>query len=179
MKIASFCHREFVTIHAHELLRNAAASMRERHVGALVVIDSADPPHVLGVVTDRDLAIEVLARDLNVATTRIGEIASNSLVAVAATASVHEAVGAMEKGGVRRLLVTEEDGSVIGFVSADDLIGAIASELGSLASALRNVITRESAERAALSTPPTRPVFLPRGVPGIIDPVDRGRSVQP
>jgi CBS domain-containing protein len=163
MKIANFCHREFVTIHAHESLRNAAESMRERHVGVLVVIDATEPPHVLGVVTDRDLAIEVLARDLNVATTRIGEIASNSLVAVAATASVHEAVSAMEKGGVRRLLVTEEDGSVIGFVSADDLIGAIASELGSLASALRNVITRESAERAALSTPPTRPVFLPRG----------------
>lgn len=163
MKIANFCHHEFVTIHAHESLRNAAASMRERHVGVLVVIDAAEPPHVLGVVTDRDLAIEVLARDLNVATTRIGEVASNSLVAVAATASVHEAVSAMEKGGVRRLLVTEEDGSVIGFVSADDLIGAIASELSRLASALRNVITRESAERAALSTPPTRPVFLPRG----------------
>ncbi|MBC7468473.1 MAG: CBS domain-containing protein [Ramlibacter sp.] len=166
MKIASFCQREFVTIHSHELLRNAAALMREQHVGALVVIDSAEPPHVLGVVTDRDLAIEVLARDLNVAATRIGEIASNSLVAVAATASVHEAVSAMKESGVRRLLVTEEDGSVIGFVSADDLIAAIASELGSLASALRNVITRENAERAALSTPLSRPVLLPRGVPG-------------
>ena len=166
MKIASLCQREFVTIHAHELLRNAAALMREQHVGALVVIDSAEPPHVLGVVTDRDLAIEVLARDLNVAATRIGEIASNSLVAVAATASVHEAVSAMKESGVRRLLVTEEDGSVIGFVSADDLIAAIASELGSLASALRNVITRENAERAALSTPQSRPVLLPRGVAG-------------
>ena len=166
MKIASFCQHEFVTIHAQEFLRSAAALMREQHVGALVVIDSANPPQVLGVVTDRDLAIEVLARELNVATMRIGEIASNSLVAVAASASVHEAVSAMEASGVRRLLVTEEDGSVTGFVSADDLIGAIASELGSLASALRNVIIRESAERAALSTPPTRPVFLPRAIPG-------------
>lgn len=167
MKIANFCYREFVTIHANELLRSAAALMREQRIGVLVVIDSADPPHVLGVVTDRDLAIELLARNLNVTTTRIGEIASNSLVAVAATASVYEAVSAMEKGGVRRLLVTEEDGSVVGFVSADDLIAAIASELGSLASALRNGITRESAERAALSTPQTRPVLLPRGTPGV------------
>jgi signal-transduction protein with cAMP-binding, CBS, and nucleotidyltransferase domain len=163
MKIADFCHREFVTIQAQALLRDAAVLMRERHVDALVVIDYAEQPHVLGVVTDCDLAIEVLARDLNVATTRIDEIASNSLVAVAATASVHEAVGMMEKRGVRRLLVAEEDGSVIGFVSADDLIGAIASELGSLASALRNVINRESAERAALSTPPKRPVLLSLG----------------
>ena len=66
--------------------------------------------------------------------------------------------------GVRRLLVIEEDGSVTGFVSADDLMGAIATELGSLASALRNVIDRESAERAALSTPPVRSVFLARSV---------------
>ena len=167
MKIASLGQREFVTIHAHELLRTAATLMREQHAGALVVIDSANPPHVLGVVTDRDLAIEVLARDLNVATTHIGEIASNSLITIPGSASVHEAVSAMEESGVRRLLITEEDGSVMGFVTADDLIGAIASELGRLASALRNVITRESAERAALSTPPTRPVFLPRGAPGI------------
>ncbi|MBC7603527.1 MAG: CBS domain-containing protein [Ramlibacter sp.] len=106
-------------------------------------------------------------RDLNVSTTRISAIASNSLVAIPATASVHEAVSAMEKSGVRRLLVSEEDGSVVGFVSAGDLIGAIASELGSLASALRNVITRESAERAALCTPPARPVFLPLSIPAI------------
>lgn len=46
MKIAKFCQREFVTIHAHELLRSAAALMREQHVGALVVIDSAEPPRV-------------------------------------------------------------------------------------------------------------------------------------
>lgn len=164
MKIINFCQREFVTIHAHQLLGQAAVLMREQHVGALVVIDSSDPPQVQGVVTDRDLAIEVLARKLNVATTRIGEIASDSLVPIAAAASVHEAVGAMEASGVRRLLVIEEDGSVIGFVSADDLMGAIATELGSLASALRNVIDRESAERAALSTPPTRPVFLARPV---------------
>lgn len=162
MKIASFCHAEFVTIHSDALLRSAAALMREQRVGALVVVDSAEPPHVLGLVTDRDLAIEVLARNLNVATTRVGEIAGNSLVAVGASASVHEAVSAMEKSGVRRLLITEEDGGVIGFISADDLMGAIASELSRLAGALRNVVAAENAERAALSTPPTRPVFLAR-----------------
>ena len=118
-------------------------------------------------------------KDLNVSTTRISSIASNSLVAIPATASVHEAVSAMEKSGVRRLLVSEEDGSVVGFVSADDLIGAIASELGSLASALRNVITRESAERAALSTPPARPVFLPLGIPLSVDSPGRARLGQP
>jgi CBS domain-containing protein len=57
MDIASICQRRIVTIEADATLREAAILMRERHVGALVVTDSTDAPRVLGVVTDRDLAI--------------------------------------------------------------------------------------------------------------------------
>ena len=80
MKVADYCQREIVTIAADASLREAAALMRETHVGALVITDSVDPARVVGVVTDRDLAIEVIARDLDVASIRIGQLASPSLV---------------------------------------------------------------------------------------------------
>ena len=60
MDIATVCQRQVVTINAGASLREAALLMRERHVGALVVTDSAQTPRALGVVTDRDLAIEAL-----------------------------------------------------------------------------------------------------------------------
>jgi CBS domain-containing protein len=167
MDIATVCQRQIVTIEADASLRMAASLMRERHVGALVVTDSAETPRALGVVTDRDLAIEALARELDASAVRIGTIVSGSPIAVAGTATVQEAVEAMEQHGVRRLLVTDDDDGVIGFVSADDLVEAIAVELSGLAAALRSGIARESAERAAISKPQPRPVFLPQGMPGM------------
>lgn len=165
MDIASICQRRIVIIEADATLREAALLMRERHVGALVVTDSADTPRVLGVVTDRDLAIEVLAREPDGSALHIGDIASRSPVGVAGKATLQEAVEAMERHGVRRLLVTDDHHGVIGFVSADDVVEAIAVELTGLAAALRSGITRESAERAAIAAP--LPVFLPNGFPGM------------
>jgi CBS domain-containing protein len=167
MDIANLCQRRIVTIEADATLREAAVLMRERHVGALVVTDSAAIPRVLGIVTDRDLAIEVLAREPDGSALQVGDIASRSPVAVAGKATVQEAVEAMERHGVRRLLVTDDHHGVIGFVSADDLVEAIAVELTGLAAALRSGIARESAERAAIATPQTRPVLLPPGMSGI------------
>jgi hypothetical protein len=81
----------------------------------------------------------------------------------------------MREAGVRRLLVTEPGGQLGGFVSSDDLLDAIAHELGGLAQALRSGITRESAERGAIPASQPRPVFLPHGTPGMQQPIEAGR----
>lgn len=167
MDIATLCQRQVVTVNSEASLREAAVLMREHHIGALVVTDSAETPRVLGVVTDRDLAVEVLARELDAAAVRVGQLASESVVAIAGTAGLQDAVDAMAHNGVRRLLVTDDDDGVIGFVSADDVVEAIAVELTGLAAALRSGIVRESAERAAIAPPQPRPVFLPQGMPGM------------
>jgi CBS domain-containing protein len=168
MNIAAICQRDIVTVDADASLRDAATAMRERHVGAVVVTDAAAPSRVAGVVTDRDLAIEVLARDLDASSIRIGQLVRRAPVSVPGSGSLREAVAAMEQAGVRRLLVTGDDGRVIGFVSADDLIEAMAAEVAGLARALRSGLVRENAER-----PPTTQsvaddeVFLPLGMLGM------------
>ena len=77
----------------------------------------------------------------------------------------------MQQAGVRRLLVTGEHGELTGFVSADDLLEALAGELSGLAQSLRSGIAREGAERASMAPQRPRPVFLPHGTPGMRQPV--------
>jgi len=160
MDISSICRRDVVGIPAEATLHEAAALMCEEHVGALVVVTGADPPQVVGILTDRDLALEVLGRLDEVADLRAGHLAKAPPVAVAATASLQESAAAMEKEGVRRLLVVDDDGGVIGIVSAEDLLGAISQELSVLVNALRSGIEREKGERHVMAHGASRrPVF--------------------
>lgn len=144
MNVASLCQRVIVTIDSKASLREAAALMRDEHVGALVVTGGAEPAAVVGVITDRDLAIEVLAGELDASRIPVGRLAIRLPVAVQGSAGIMQAVAAMERAGVRRLLVTDEAGKMIGFVTAEDLIDGIAAELDGLARALRSGIVRET-----------------------------------
>lgn len=160
MDLTSLCTREVVSIDARSSLRDAAALMCEEHVGALVVVSSDDPPGVVGLVTDRDLALETLGRGETGADLRIGHLAKSPPLAVSSKASLREAVEAMEEGAVRRLLVVDDDGGVVGLLSSDDLFEAVSREFESLTRALRKGISRERSERRVVSGPkPTRIVY--------------------
>jgi CBS domain-containing protein len=168
MSIAQICKREIVSIEATAPLKDAAALMRSRHVGALVVtVTREDRELAVGMITDRDLAIEALSRALDPGEVKVGQVASRHLASVPGAAGIAEAVAVMREAGVRRLLVTEQDGQLAGFVSSDDLLDALAAELSGLAEALRSGIAREGVERAELPPPGPRPVFLPHGTPGM------------
>ncbi|MDP3759272.1 MAG: CBS domain-containing protein [Ramlibacter sp.] len=161
MNIAGLCQRVIVTIGAQASMHEAAVLMRDEHVGSLVVTDTGNASRVVGVLTDRDLAIEFLAREAgNEEDIRVGELASGALVAVPGTASILEAVAAMDDCGVRRLLVTGDEGRIVGIVSAEDLLDTIAAELDGLARALRSGIDRETAEVDADRLAGYPPMFL-------------------
>jgi CBS domain-containing protein len=161
MDVASLCRREVVGIDAEASLRRAAGLMREEHVGALVVMTRHEPPQVVGVVTDRDLAIDGLGQSGDPDTTAVGSLVRARPLAVPGTASVGDAVAAMEQAGVRRLLVVDPDGGVVGLLSFDDLLAAVSEELEALARTLRKNIEREKArpEPASAPAPRPRPVF--------------------
>lgn len=144
MDISSLCQREIVSVGANASIREAAEAMQNHHVGALVVTDPEEPGRAVGVVTDRDLVVDLLARGLPVEGRTIGTLCSTTLVGIPATATIQEAVQAMRRAGVRRLLVVRPGGILAGLVSADDVFEAIAGELETLAGALRSGIARET-----------------------------------
>lgn len=172
MTIATICRSEVITIDSGASLRDAAILMREHHVGALAVtVANAEYEQVVGMITDRDIAIEILARDLDPGEIRVGQLASRQLASVPDTAGIADAVSIMQQAGVRRLLITGQDGRVAGFVSADDLLEALAAQLSVLAGALRSGIAREGAERGPIPPARPRPVFLAHGTPGMQQPI--------
>ena len=104
--IASICQRHLVTIGRDDTLQDAALRMREQHVGALVVTagDGA-AMQVVGVLTDRDLVIESLARGGDVSQRRVRELTLAAPVSVPQEAGLLQAAERMAAAGVRRLLV--------------------------------------------------------------------------
>lgn len=168
MNISDICRRGIVCVDRHASPREAAMAMRKHHVGTVVVTDAvAGAPHAVGILTDRDLTLDVLGGDDNIARGPVDRIASAQLVAVAGSAGIDEAVCEMQRHGVRRLLVTGAEREVIGIVSADDLLEAVALQLAGLSAALREGITREASEPPVDATAKARPVFLPYGTPGL------------
>lgn len=167
MNISDICRHEIVSVDCNASLREAAKQMLAHHVGALVVtVNEAEGERAVGVLTDRDLTVETLARDLDAAGVTVGQLASRDLVAVPGDGGLEDAVAAMEKAGVRRLLVTGQHGELTGILSSDDLLEVMAVQLAGLSSALRNGLSREAARRRPGPAARPRPVFLAYGTPG-------------
>jgi len=162
MNVGYICKRGIVTVDISGTLDEAARLMREHHVGALVVTaDTPEGPRVHGVITDRDLVIDVLARGLDAADVEIGELVSQRIVSVSAEDDVSSAISAMRKAGVRRLLVTNGEQRLIGIVSFDDLLEACASEIDGLANVIRSGIERETAHTSTVPPPLSPSLRIP------------------
>jgi signal-transduction protein with cAMP-binding, CBS, and nucleotidyltransferase domain len=142
--------------------------MRKHYVGALVVTtQSAAGLHVSGVVTDRDLVIDVLGRGLSVGGVKVGELAHQDIASVSEADDLDVAVEVMQQTGVRRVLVTDADRRLVGVVSFDDIVDVFARRMAGLAKVLRSGMEREVAEAAGAPEPP--PVVLripPMGTAG-------------
>jgi CBS domain-containing protein len=106
------------TVRVSETIAEAADKMRQIDVGSMVVVD--DTGRVTGILTDRDIAIRVVAQGLDPQTTTVGEVASHDLTTLAPSDSVEEAVRVMRDKAIRRLPVVEEDRPV-GIVTIGDL----------------------------------------------------------
>lgn len=96
----------------------AAEAMRDNDIGDVVVVENGV---VRGLLTDRDIAVRVVAEGLNPEATVVGDVCSENVVATFPETSVGEAVKAMRDRAVRRLPVINSDGQAVGVVSIGDL----------------------------------------------------------
>jgi predicted transcriptional regulator len=135
MAIGEYCNREVVVAHPEVSAKEAARLMRKYHVGSLVLVNRTDHGLVpIGVVTDRDLVVELMALDLdNTPTVSAGELLCRELVTVNETEDVLDVVEKMQRSSVRRLPVVNQQGFLIGIITSDDILDALADALDSIA----------------------------------------------
>ena len=115
--------------------------MREKHIGYLVVVDPEVVDQSLrpvGVLTDRDIVVSVVARETDPRALRVGDVMTQQPVTVGSAEPVERALREMRRIGVRRLPVVGQRGELIGVLSLDDVLEVLAGELQSIAGSIRN-----------------------------------------
>lgn len=129
MTIGDFARREVVTAGPDVSLLEVAGLMATANVGSVVIVDGRRP---IGIVTDRDLVLDVLGLDRDPAELSADEVMSEDLVVADAGDDVLDVLRRMHEAGVRRIPVMDGE-RLSGIVTLDDFVALLAEELGSLA----------------------------------------------
>jgi CBS domain-containing protein len=145
MKLGEQFRREVATLPPDASIRTAAHLMRDRGVGAVVVVNSKDKP--IGIVTDRDVALAVAA-DQKDRDAPVREIMGDELTTIGESEGIFNATQYIMGYQVRRLPIVDSDGKLVGIVTMDDLLGLLARELGNLAEGAVKPVLEEVAKRS-------------------------------
>ena len=121
--------------------------MRHHHIGALVVVDAQEKSRPVGIVTDRDLVLELMAEGLDPSVFTAGDIMSVNLVNATLEMDEMDAVELMKTHRLRRLVIVDDKGRLAGIVTMEDVLEQLARELANLAEGLAGARDREIVER--------------------------------
>jgi signal-transduction protein with cAMP-binding, CBS, and nucleotidyltransferase domain len=134
MPIEDLAREDVVSASPETSIPELARRMRDESVGSVVITDDDSPT---GIVTDRDLAIRVLAEEAEPTDQTAADVMSTDLCVVGPDAGFYEAAREMSENGVRRLPVCDENDELAGIITADDLTELLADENQQLASVIR------------------------------------------
>ena len=150
MGVGEICSREVVFVHKNESVAQAARLMREHHVGSVVVAEERNGRrYPAGMLTDRDIAVGVVALGIDAAKTPVEGAMPAEVVCVRESDGLGRALALMRAQGVRRLPVIDGRGALAGVLSADDILEVLSEELYCLAAMVARGERREREQRKA------------------------------
>ena len=129
------------TISPETTAREAAVQLGQWHVGFLVVVDGERP---VGVLTDRDVALRVLARRRNPSACKVADIMTSPFVSLPAGQGTAEASRLMRENAVRKLPIVDAEGRLEGVVTADDIVLSLGQRIHALADAVQRELRNEA-----------------------------------
>jgi CBS domain-containing protein len=155
MHIGETCTRSVVTCRRDASAQALAQLMREQHVGDVVVVDEQDGHKTpVGVVTDRDLVVEVMAAGVDPAILRADDLLVGELVTAIDTELLGDAVWHMRGKGIRRLPVVDAHGHLVGILTADDITRCLVEALTEVARIAPRQVKLEQGRRAVSGAGP-------------------------
>lgn len=148
MLLKEVCTPNVVCCDAQTSVLEAARLMRQKHVGDLVVVDDPHDEGVpLGIVTDRDLVVEVLGNGLDPATTTVGSLMRTPVVIAHDSEDTAHVLERMRAHGVRRVPVVANEGEAVGIITVDDLLRLFVADVGALLEIMTKGRTNEQHQR--------------------------------
>ncbi len=131
--LGKLCTKPVVTASANMTVAEAARAMRTKNVGALVVVNAGRP---LGMLTDRDIAMDVVAQGKDPDAVRVADVMRKKPVTIREDLGILDAARTFAKTGVRRLPVVTKSGTLVGVIAMDDMVMLLGNEMGHMAAAL-------------------------------------------
>lgn len=148
MNAGELCNREVVFVHRDTRLVEAARLMREHHVGSLVVVvDRLSERVPVGILTDRDIVVAVVAKELDPRTLIVADVLTDGLVTVREQDDVSDALRVMREAGIRRVPVLSRSGALAGILTLDDVLELMAEEMNGFARTMVKERVREARVR--------------------------------
>lgn len=145
MSAGEYCNRNVVIVSKSEPVSEAIKLMRSNHVGDVIVVESIEEtPIPVGILTDRDVVLEILAEDVDLGAVTIGDVMSYDLVTVTEKTKLIDTIKLMRDKGVRRIPVVNEKGGLEGLLTVDDLLELIAEQLTDIVGLISKEQSRES-----------------------------------
>lgn len=140
MQLSNFCILDVACCTPRTTILEAAHLMRKKHTGDLVVVeDDEERQEPLGIITDRDIVVEVLAKGLDPSTTLVSSVIRTPVVIAREDEDSAQALERMRVHGVRRVPVVGSRGKLVGIVTVDDLLKRLAQQAG----LLTEIVSRE------------------------------------
>lgn len=126
MKVGEYCKRAVVAINGKADAAAAAQLMRNEHVGFLIVYRDGDElQRPIGVLTDRDLVLAVMARDVDPHAVTAEDVMTRQPLIAAENDELSDLLQAMRMAGIRRVPVVDVRGALIGIIAIDDALDII------------------------------------------------------
>lgn len=148
MPIGEICNRETIFVFKDTSILQTAQLMRRHHVGDVIVVEERGAKRIpIGIVTDRDIVIEVIAKEAEPSHLTAGDIITSNLVTARDTEGVYESIQLMRMNGIRRLPIVDADGGLVGIVSMDDLLELLAEEMNEIAKLVSREQLKETKAR--------------------------------
>lgn len=148
MPIGEICSRNVVHCGRETSVQRVAELMRQHHVGAMVVTDETGGRLLpVGIVTDRDVVVEVVAAGLDPAVPTAADLMEAALLTAREDDGLAETLARMRSHGVRRVPVVDHQGTLVGLLSADDALDLLAEEMQALTRLVGRELRRERERR--------------------------------
>jgi CBS domain-containing protein len=150
MNVGEFCNRTVIVAEAQDTVADVAMLMRDHHVGSVVIVAGRTEPRTpVGIITDRDVTVCVVAEGLDASQTRAAEIISSALYAAREEQDIETVLQQMRARGVRRVPVVDDHDVLQGIFTFDDLVEWSAEHMLELSRLVQREIDREHNRESA------------------------------